>query len=69
MLTWLWLTGAASNLKAEVLTENKEMRKDLWERLVKIEDSLKDMTKQLRGCDKRLEEAEQRVSDAEDRGA
>ncbi len=61
-------TGAASMI-AEVLAEMKGMRKDVTERLDKIEDSLKGVKEQIWGCERRLDEAEQRVSNTEDNGA
>lgn len=62
-------TGATSNMMAEVLAEMKGMRKDMTQRFDKIEDTLKGVKEQIRGCEKRLEEAEQRVSSVEDNGA
>uniref|UniRef100_A0A3B4X6F3 L1 transposable element RRM domain-containing protein n=1 Tax=Seriola lalandi dorsalis TaxID=1841481 RepID=A0A3B4X6F3_SERLL len=41
----------------------------MTERLDKIEDSLKGVKEQIRGCERRLDEAEQRVSNTEDNGA
>lgn len=40
-------TGAASDMMAEVLVDMKGMRKDLTERLDKIEDSLKGVKEQI----------------------
>lgn len=62
-------TGATSNIMAEVLAEMKGMRKDMTQRFDKIEDSLKGVKEQIRGCEKRVDEAKQRVSSMEDNGA
>lgn len=54
---------------AEVLAEMKGMRKDMTQWFDTIEDSLKGLKEQIRGCEKRLDEVKQRLSSMEDNGA
>lgn len=50
------------------MAEVKQMRKDISERLDRIEETFKDIKEQIRGCESRMDEVDQRVSNIEDHG-